>query len=395
MTRNQCQIGGPGFEIGLQRNSGYAGEIHEKGYRTLWVDQRGTGLSTPLSPDTLPASVKTDEEIAEYLSYFRADSIVRDCEIIRLSLLGEAEDPESRKWTLMGQSFGGFCAITYLSFFSEGIKEVLLTGGLAPLVDDPDIVYAALIKRVLKRNRAYYEKYPQDVKRVREIVSFLESNDVRVSNGGRLTPTQWQQLGLDFGMHGGIDGVHQLVFRASSDLAMYGKISYKTLQIIVAHQGFDGNPIYVILHESIYCQGNPSNWSAARTLADYPCFSWSHIKNMADTEPLYFTGEMILPDMFDDYANLRPWKGAAEVLAKKTSWPRLYDLNQLAKNTIKVSAVTYFNDMYVDFDLAQETARKIGNTEQYITNQLVHDGIREDSKDVMKRLFELSKREFD
>lgn len=45
--------------------------------------------------------------------------------------------------------------------------------------------------------------------------------------------------------------------------------------------------------------------------------------------------------MFDDYANLRPWKGAAEILAKDDSWGALYDLEQLAKNELKVSAVTY------------------------------------------------------
>jgi len=54
----------------------------------------------------------------------------------------------------------------------------------------------------------------------------------------------------------------------------------------------------------------------------------------------------------------------------------------------------YFNDMYVDFNLAQDTASKIKNTEQYITNQLVHDGIYEDPSDVMKKLFKLSKREY-
>ena len=51
--------------------------------------------------------------------------------------------------------------------------------------------------------------------------------------------------------------------------------------------------------------------------------------------------------------------------------------------------------MYVDFEFAQKTAAQIKNTEQYITNQLVHDGIREDSADVMKKLFKLSRREFD
>jgi len=116
--------------------------------------------------------------------------------------------------------------------------------------------------------------------------------------------------------------------------------------------------------------------------------------------------------MFDDYANLRPWKGAAEILARDESWGTLYDLEQLAKNKVKVSAVTYvapfilhnkllqhflhryFNDMYVDFDFAQQTAAKVKDTEQYITNQLVHDGLREDSRDVIKTLCKLSKREF-
>ena len=49
--------------------------------------------------------------------------------------------------------------------------------------------------------------------------------------------------------------------------------------------------------------------------------------------------------------------------------------------------------MYVDFDLAQKTASKIKNTEQYITNQLMHDAVRVYPKDVMNTLFELSKRE--
>ena len=123
-----------------------------------------------------------------------------------------------------------------------------------------------------------------------------------------------------------------------------------------------------------------------------------------------------MPEFFDDCANLRPLKGAAEILAQDKSWGKLYDLEQLAKNEVKVSAVSYvllfiskhrnaltelfllhsyYDDMYVNFALAQETASKIRNTEQYITNQLVHSGLREDPKDVMKRLFQLASREKD
>ncbi len=149
------------------------------------MDPRGTGLSTHISPESLPANLTTDQAIADYLKLFRADSIVKDCEAIRKTLLGHKPNPEDRKWTILGQSFGGFCAITYLSFHSEGLKEVFTTGGLAPLVDHPDSVYAATVReyiltdffciqvdisrtvRVMKRNKIYYDKYPQDILRVR------------------------------------------------------------------------------------------------------------------------------------------------------------------------------------------------------------------------------------
>jgi len=144
----------------------------------------------------------------------------------------------------------------------------------------------------------------------------------------------------------------------------------------------------------------------------------------------------IFSEMFNDYANLRPWKKAADLLAQEI-WGPLYDLEKLARNGVPVSAVTwvfsrfpvenwivckrrsrYFDDMfvvwfsiqedviswplawfppfsrYVDFGFAQDTASKIKGTEQYITNQLFHDGIRDDAKDVMKRLFQISQREY-
>jgi hypothetical protein len=44
--------------------------------------------------------------------------------------------------------------------------------------------------------------------------------------------------------------------------------------------------------------------------------------------------------MFDDFENLRPLKGAAELLAQYSDWPMLYDLDQLAKNEVKVNAAT-------------------------------------------------------
>ena len=73
-------------------------------------------------------------------------ALVRDCEHIRQILLGQKENPDDRKWTLLGQSYGGWCSFTYLSFFPEGLKEVFLTGGMAGLMPNPDHDYEKLVR---------------------------------------------------------------------------------------------------------------------------------------------------------------------------------------------------------------------------------------------------------
>ncbi|KIJ20795.1 prolyl aminopeptidase [Paxillus involutus ATCC 200175] len=384
--------GGPGFEVDLFSSLDLAEIVHKKGYQTLWLDQRGTGLSSPINADVFKG--KGDQEIAQYLKQFRADNIVRDCEAIRNHLLGKKDEASDRKWTIMGQSFGGFCATTYLSFYADGLKEVFMTGGLPPLVEQPDAVYEVLTKKVKERNVVYYTKYPQDIHSVRRILDHLENNNVVLPNGGQLTVSRWLQLGMGFGMHGGIDLVHQLVLRAIADLDSFGSLSYGLLNSVQTKQSFDTNPIYAILHEAIYCQNRAANWSAHRILKAHQEFQWDVVKTLEDT-PIYFTGEMIFPDMFDDYHNLRPLKNAAELLAHDNSWDKLYDPEKLAQNTVKVNAATYYDDMYVDFGFAQDTAAKIANTEQFITNQSYHNGIRKRGEEIMKTLFELSKRERD
>ena len=136
---------------------------------------------------------------------FRADSIVKDCEAIRKALT--AEYPEDKKrWSIMGQSYGGFCCATYLSLFPAGVKEAFVLGGLPPLRTGPDQVYDRLYGRVKKRNEQYYAKYPEDIDRVKRVVKLLSrfgDATVRVQGGeGYLSSRRFLQLGLFFGFHG-------------------------------------------------------------------------------------------------------------------------------------------------------------------------------------------------
>lgn len=135
--------------------------VLEKGYQMLYLDQRGTGLSTPVSAATLALEGDAFKQ-AEYLKLFRADSIVKDCEAIRKTLT-EGYPDELRKWTLFGQSFGGFCILTYLSQFPQGLRECFMSGGMAPVGRSADQVYKATYQKVIQRNKAYYAKYPEDV----------------------------------------------------------------------------------------------------------------------------------------------------------------------------------------------------------------------------------------
>src|SRR5688500_15879528 len=107
----------------------------------LMLDQRGTGRSSPVD-----ASAS-----AERLKHFRADSIVRDAEWIRRELGVE-------RWSILGQSFGGFCALTYLSLAPEGLREAFFTGGLPPVGRPIDDVYEATYERTAERCRRYYER---------------------------------------------------------------------------------------------------------------------------------------------------------------------------------------------------------------------------------------------
>lgn len=104
-----------------------------------------------------------------------------------------------------------------------------------------------------------------------------------------------------------------------------------------------------------------------------------------------FTGETVFPWMFDDFAALRPFKEAAELLAKKQDWPMLYDPAQLADNKVPAVAATYLEDMYVDYELAQETAAGVAGLRQWVTNEYKHSGIRDDGSRIFDRLLAMAR----
>jgi len=369
--------GGPGF--GALRPENKNGWLKRalKEYRVLLFDQRGTGRSTPINYQTL-ACFATPKEQAEYLKNFRADSIVRDAELIRRELIGE-----KARWSVLGQSYGGFCITYYLSAAPDGLKEAIITGGLPPLNRSPDDVYRATYQRVIDKNRLYYDRYPDDIERVHEIADYLASHEVNLPGGDRLSPRHFQQLGIAFGFSYGFERVHYLLEDAFLRDVADREISYTFLRGFENALAFETNPIYAILHEPCYCEGVASNWSAERVRSEYSEFE------ITPNQPVFFTGEMVYPWMFDEYKYLRPLKKAAEILATYDGWPRLYDKSILQSNTVPCVAVIYYNDMYVERTLSEETARNIRGIKLWVTNKYEHDGLRADGEKVLGRLLDM------
>lgn len=364
--------GGPGGKSPRPANSGSSWLMEAlKTHRVILIDQRGTGRSTRIESATME-QFSSPQEGADYLACFRADSIVRDCEAFRKTTFGGAP------WETLGQSYGGFLTMTYLSLAPEGLSACYVAGGLPSLNPSADEVYRRTFPRVEAKTERYYKRYPDDRARIGQIADFIASNEVLLPDGDRLSGERFQTIGIDFGMQPGFENVHWLVDEAFSS-ARKDRLSDVFLASVMAMTSYDSNPLFAVLQESIYGQADGATaWAAERMRNSLPQFS-------ADRRPLLFTGEMMFPWMFEEIRSLRPFKAAADALAQRPTYGMLYDAAKLALNEVPVAAIIYHDDMYVDAELSLETAKHVGNLQHWVTNQYEHDGIRQDP-DVFKRL---------
>ena len=315
-------------------------------YRVLLLDQRGTGLSTPIG--TLEGM--TPQEQADHLALFRADSIVRDAELLREHLGVE-------RWSLLGQSFGGFCSLTYLSFHADSLAEVYFTGGLPPVGMPVDDVYAATYDRTTELTLRHYRRFPGDRDRMRALVEACAAGEVRFLDGRSVSARRVRQLGSLLGMSYGEEQLHHLLerdwrspqFAAGLDAALpFG----------------GGAPLYTVVHEACYADGGSTRWACER------------VRPAAfDEDPTLLTAEHPFPWLLDEVPGLAPLKEAADLLAER-EWPRLYDADALARADVPCAAAIYYDDHYVLREHSIATAELLPRMSPWITNEFLHDGVR-------------------
>ena len=106
---------------------------------------------------------------------------------------------------------------------------------------------------------------------------------------------------------------------------------------------------------------------------------------------------MIFSWMFDgDYPLLKPMQGAAEILAARSDWPALYDVEVLRYCSVCVAAAVYAQDLYVERKFSEETAELLGpSCKIWIANEHQHSGLRDDGEGVLDRLIAMASGELE
>ncbi len=364
--------GGPGGAGPRPLNPTSDGWIAEavKHFRVVLPDQRGTGRSSGVDSHAL-ASWGDPAGQARRLKHYLADSIVRDFEHLRRVGF------ERRPWVTLGQSYGGFLTLSYLSLFPEGVAASFTTGGIPHVPADAKELYRHTFPRMARKTAQFYERYPQDVERVATVADYLHDHDVALPNGDRLSVERLQTLGADFGMKPSFERLHWLLdtaFVAGDGRANRDSpLSDTFLDAVMTATA--SRPLYWPLQEFIYANGTlhePIDWAAQQVRDTMPAFDVA-------ARPLTFTGEAIFPWMFRQERALRPYADAVDELMRDTSFGLIYDADRLERNTVPLQAAVYFDDMYVDSGLQLDTLSRIGNSHYWVTNEFEHDGLHGDA----------------
>ena len=169
--------GGPGFESVVDYEGIAWAKYLLKFYKLLLIGSRGTGNSTLID---VISGIK-HQNMGAYLQHFRADNIVKDCEAFRAYLIGR------KKCYLLDQSYGGFTALTYLSFYPDALKGVFITGGLPPLPSySVTEIYQRLLQNTVKVNEAFYRQiiHTQLYNKIIQVFDILKQQPYLLPDGG-------------------------------------------------------------------------------------------------------------------------------------------------------------------------------------------------------------------
>ncbi|QDZ15450.1 alpha/beta fold hydrolase [Humibacter ginsenosidimutans] len=328
-------------------------------YRVVMLDQRGTGRSTPVGDADLERGT---DAVAEHLTHLRADSIVRDAEALRDHL-------GATTWSVLGQSFGGFTTLAYLSTDAPSLQHVYLTGGLSAVGRHPDEVYASTYDKLRTLSLMYYRRFPEHRDALRRLADLAEAGRIILPDGEIVSVSRLRSIGMLLGTNDGWQTVWSLLEQDPGTNAFRHDLA-QALPFSAR------NPLYYVFHESSYADGHATRWSAERVEPDD-----------FKADPTLLTGEHVRREWLDTVPGLRPWRDVTLRLAE-FEWPRLYDKAVLEASGARGAAAVYVNDAYVPFEFSMETAALLPGVTPWVTSEYEHNGLR--AGDVLSRLIDLA-----
>ncbi len=125
------------------------------------------------------------------------------------------------RWTLLGQSYGGYISLTYLSTHPEGLKEVFITGGLPPCDMSIDDYFRIEYGKLVKESQEFFSRYPDDEQVVRDVlrlISDIGPENIRMTGRGYLTGQKLLHTREAIRPRTGFEEVHSLLARIKSEL---------------------------------------------------------------------------------------------------------------------------------------------------------------------------------
>lgn len=389
--------GGPGANNPPCRVPAMNRWLLRRGYCILYVNYRGCGDSSPVRAKALlKRGLRDDGMMAQYISHFCQDNIVRDLEAIRkcLSLLASRDI----KWTILGQSYGGYISLTYLSMHPEGLQEVFVTGGLPPCGMDLQDYFRVEYRDIVAKNKAWYATYPDAdalVRRTLERIAEIGPRNIRMTGRGYMTGQKLLTLGRQFGSKVGFPEVYNLLLRIERDLVSTRRLSPETIEEFENILHVDERPLYPLLLEQTWCSGGRTSWAAERVARELPGFEYlrrdargAYPDPAAATppgRPIYFTANTYCRFHYDTHEELVDLAGAAERLAQH-DWDCPYDYDRLAANEVPVYAVIFEKDMHLDPGVAVDTAAKVRGLRR-VVDPGWHQDIRYKPAQVLENLF--------
>lgn len=387
--------GGPGFPA--PRPVKPAGWINWAldHYRLILLDERGTGSSHPLEASVVLERGDAAAQ-ADFLACFRADAMVADAEELRQELQGDTP------WHVLGQSYGGFINTCYLSLSPEGLASVMITAGLPSVTEHAEETYRRTWRKLEERH-ATLEPFPKMNERLWDLAVHLEEHEEFLPGGERLTPRRLRMLGIDLGRSTGPAHLHFLTEDPYLTVNGERRLKDRFLDQVSAALSYRSQPMYGIMHETIYAGTAPgaTNWAAHRMREEFeqfalpgtPASPYSSEREARDAgAPFRLSGEHVFPWQMTDDPALAPMAEAADILAHREDFPSLYRPEVLAENDVPTSAWVYWDDMFVPAELSLATAAQIRSSQPILTNDYQHDGLGVDGPKLLERMHEQNSR---